>query len=353
MSIWYGLDRIPASVVGEGSAVTIGVFDGLHRGHQQLVTRVIEKARELGVPSVMFTFDPHPTVVFSPERVPALLGTIEQRAELAHALGIDHVVVVGFTPEIASWSPAEYVDHALVELLHAKAVVVGDNFTFGHKAAGTAPMLKDLGAERGIDVDVISLLSDSDATPDSNHDQPGDWVVCSTYVREQLAKGDVTAAARALGRNFSVRGEVTHGAGRGGRALGFPTANLYFQDKYALPADGVYAGYVTILPDQVDREAQAQQPGEPPILVEAGQKVGTMPVGEKLPAAISVGTNPTFGHEPRSVESFILDHEADLYGLDVDVEFVERIRGQETYSDLDELIAAINRDVQATRGALR
>lgn len=333
--------------------MTIGVFDGLHRGHQQLVTRVIEKARELGVPSVMFTFDPHPTVVFSPERVPALLGTIEQRAELAHALGIDHVVVVGFTSEIASWSPAEYVDHALVELLHAKAVVVGDNFTFGHKAAGTAPMLKDLGAERGIDVDVISLLSDSDATPDSNHDQPGGWVVCSTYVREQLAKGDVTAAARALGRNFSVRGEVTHGAGRGGRALGFPTANLYFQDKYALPADGVYAGYVTILPDQVDREAQAQQPGEPPILVEAGQKVGTMPVGEKLPAAISVGTNPTFGHEPRSVESFILDHEADLYGLDVDVEFVERIRGQETYSDLDELIAAINRDVQATRGALR
>ncbi|MGV0408406.1 bifunctional riboflavin kinase/FAD synthetase [Corynebacterium resistens] len=352
MSIWYGLDRIPATVVGDGSAVTIGVFDGVHRGHQQLVERVIAKARELGVPSVMYTFDPHPTVVFSPERVPALLGTVEQRAELAHSMGIDHVVVVGFTPEIASWSPAEYVDRALVDMLRAKAVVVGDNFTFGHKAAGTAQMLQELGAERGIDVDVISLLADSDATLGTEAEHPREWVVCSTYIREQLAAGNVAAAARALGRNFSVRGEVTHGAGRGGRALGFPTANLYFQDKYALPADGVYAGYVTVLPDQVDREAQVQQPGEPPIVVKAGQKVGTMPVGERLPAAISVGTNPTFGHEPRSVESFILDHEADLYGLDVEVEFVARIRGQETYSDLDELIAAIQRDVDATRDAL-
>ena len=340
MSIWYGLDRIPASVVGRGSAVTIGVFDGVHRGHQELVERVVRKARDLGVPSVMFTFDPHPTVVFSPERVPALLGTVEQRAELAHGMGIDHVVVVGFTPEIASWSPAEYVDHALVELLHAKAVVVGENFTFGHRAEGTAPMLQELGSARGIDVDVVPLLSDADS------------VVCSTYIREQLAKGDVAAVARALGRSFSVRGEVTHGAGRGGRALGFPTANLYFQDKYALPADGVYAGYVRILPDQVDREAQAQKPGKPPVLVESGQQVGTMPVGKKLPAAISVGTNPTFGHEPRSVESFILDHEADLYGLDVEVEFVQRIRGQETYSDLDELISAIKRDVAATREAV-
>lgn len=332
MSIWYGLDRVPEHVGANGTVVTIGVFDGVHRGHQELVTRTVATARDMGVPSVMFTFDPHPTVVFRPESVPPLLGTVSQRAELAQQMGIDNVVVVAFTKEISSWSPAEYVDHVLVDLLHAKAVYVGENFTFGHKAAGTTDTLAELGAERGIDVHVVPLLeesSPSDATA-SPH------VVCSTWIRQALADGDIAGANHALGRPFTVEGEVTHGAGRGGRALGFPTANLYFPEKYALPADGVYAGYVTVLPGK----------GAP------GQKVGTMPVGERLAAAISVGTNPTFGHEPRSVESFILDHEADLYGLDTRVEFVERLRGQETYTSMEELIEAIGRDVVNTRAAL-
>lgn len=318
MTIWYGLDRVPEDL--GPTAVTIGVFDGVHRGHQELISRAVRSARELGVPSVMFTFDPHPTVVFRPSAVPALLSTVSRRAELAQSYGIDHVVVVAFTPEIASWSPEEYIDRVLVDLLQARSVVVGSNFTFGHRAAGTSETLAELGEKRGIDVDVVELLTE-------------DEVICSTLVRRQLADGDVAGAARTLGRPFSVESEVVHGAGRGGRALGFPTANLYFPEKYALPLDGVYAGFVEVLP----------RPG-----VEE-TTIGTMPIGQRLPAAISVGTNPTFGHEPRSVESFILDHDADLYGRDIRVSFLRRLRGQETYNGIDELVEAIERDVAATR----
>lgn len=327
VSIWYGLDRVPHNL--EGAAVTIGVFDGVHRGHQELINRAVAKAKELGVPAVMFTFDPHPTVVFQPESVPKLLGTVEERAQLAMELGIDHVVVQAFTPEIASWSPEEYIDRALLDTLRAKHVVVGENFTFGHKASGTPDTLREVSQNRDFTVDVVPLFSEDNHT------------VCSTWIRQRIAEGDMTAAAEALGRPFSVEGVVTHGAGRGGRALGFPTANLYFPDIYALPSDGVYAGYLEILPNQAELSHQG-----------LSDKVGTMPVGAKLPAAISVGTNPTFGHEPRSVESFVLDHEADLYDFEVRVSFVSRIRGQEKYDSLDELIAAIDRDVAATRKAV-
>ena len=327
VSIWYGLDRVPADL--GPTVVTIGVFDGVHRGHQELARRAVEKARQLGVPSIMFTFDPHPTVIFKPEAVPKLLGTVQERADLAHELGIDHVVVQAFTPEIASWSPEEYIDRALVDTLKAKHVVVGDNFTFGHKAAGTPETLTEAGERKGFSVDAVGLLEEDGHT------------ICSSWIRSQIAEGNIAEANVALGRDFSVEGVVTHGAGRGGRALGFPTANLYFPEIYALPDDGVYAGFLEIVAGQ----AELAKDGNP-------DRVGTMPVGTKLPAAISVGTNPTFGHEPRSVEAFVLDHEADLYEYTVRVSFVDRIRGMETYSNIDDLIAAINRDVAATRKAV-
>lgn len=329
MNIWYGLDRVPQDLSANGTVVTIGVFDGVHRGHQQLVDGAVEEARRRGIPSVMFTFDPHPTVVFRPDAVPPLLAPVSERARVALQRGIDHVVVIGFTKEISSWSPEEYVDRVLCDLLGAKSVFVGDNFTFGHKAAGTPSDLRRLGEDRGMDVNVIGLLEEDGHT------------ISSTYIRQQLAEGDVAEAGRALGRPFYVRGEVTHGAGRGGRALGFPTANQYFPDIYALPEDGVYAGYLLIDPA-----------AEGNLELEGTETVGTMPVGKRMPAAISVGTNPTFGHEPRSVESFVLDHEADLYGLNVTVEFIDHLRGQETYSSMEELIDAINRDVADTRRVL-
>lgn len=325
MNIWYGLDRVPHGINRKGTVVTIGVFDGVHRGHQQLVNAAVEEARRRGIPSVMFTFDPHPTVVFRPEAVPALLATVTQRARLALSMGIDHVIVIGFTAEFSSWSPAEYVDNVLVDLLGAQAVFVGENFTFGHQASGKASDLKALGTQRGIDVHIAALL------------QEEGHVISSTFIRGELAEGRVDTAAQALGRPFSVTGEVTHGAGRGGRALGFPTANLYFPDKYALPADGVYAGYVTICPEEEGNQ-----------ILQGRAQVGTMPVGQPLAAAISVGTNPTFGHEPRSVESFVLDQEADLYGLQATVEFYHRLRGMQTYHSVHELIQAIHKDVEDT-----
>jgi riboflavin kinase/FMN adenylyltransferase len=324
VDIWNGLDEVPSDL--QGSVVTIGVFDGVHRGHQTLIDTAVTKARELGVPAVMMTFDPHPTVIFLPKSVPPLLATVEQRAVSAARYGIDAMLVVAFDDEIISWSPEEYFRRVIVDLFKAKAVVVGDNFTFGSQASGTSETMKELGERYGVDVTVHGLLRDGDGT--DGH------TVCSSWIREQLAAGNVAGAAGALGRNFTVRGVVTRGAGRGGAALGFPTANLYFPDSQALPADGVYAGDLRILPTQKD-----------PV----GALVGDMPVDVHLPAAISVGTNPTFGDETRSVEAFVLDHEADLYGRKVTVSFIDHIRGMESYDGLEELVEAIGNDVEATR----
>jgi riboflavin kinase/FMN adenylyltransferase len=324
VDIWNGLDEVPSDL--QGSVVTIGVFDGVHRGHQTLIRTAVDRARELGVPALMMTFDPHPTVIFLPKEVPPLLATVEQRAVSAARYGIDGMAVVAFDDEIISWSPEEYFRRVIVDLFKAKVVVVGDNFTFGNQAAGTAETMRELGERYGVEVVVHGLLSDGDG--DDAH------TVCSSWIRGQLSRGDVAAAAGALGRNFTVRGVVTRGAGRGGAALGFPTANLYFPDSQALPADGVYAGDLRILPTHKDP---------------AGALVGDMPVDVHLPAAISVGTNPTFGDETRSVEAFVLDHDADLYGRKVTVSFVDHIRGMETYDGLDDLVEAIGEDVAATR----
>lgn len=331
VDIWNGLEQVPADL--SGSVVTIGVFDGIHRGHQRLISSAVERAGDLDLPAVMVTFDPHPTVFFRPEAIPPVLATLEQRAVTAARYGVDAMLVINFDRELAGWSPEEYFSRVLVDTLHARTVVIGENFTFGHLAAGTAVTMRELGEVHGVEVIVHPLLEDAGDSAAGGADAR-DHVVCSTWIRDRLGEGDVASAARALGRNFTVRGVVTRGAGRGGAALGFPTANLYFPDIQALPADGVYAGDLRILPTHKDP---------------SGTTVGDMPVETHLPAAISVGTNPTFGDETRSVEAFVLDHEADLYGRKVTVSFVDRIRGQETYTDLDTLIAAIGRDVAETR----
>ncbi|MGP9723366.1 bifunctional riboflavin kinase/FAD synthetase [Corynebacterium sp. AOP40-9SA-29] len=331
MDIWNGLDEVPSDL--QGSVVTIGVFDGVHRGHQKLIGTAVDKARELDVPALMMTFDPHPTVIFLPKNVPPLLATVEQRAVSAARYGIDGMVVVAFDDEIISWSPEEYFRNVIVDRFKARAVVVGENFTFGSQASGTAETMKELGERYGVEVVVHGLLRDGDEDGDEDGGADG-HTVCSSWIRERLSVGDVASAAGAIGRNFTVRGVVTRGAGRGGAALGFPTANLYFPDSQALPSDGVYAGDLRILPTQKDP---------------AGALVGDMPVDVHLPAAISVGTNPTFGDETRSVEAFVLDRDADLYGRKVTVSFIEHIRGQETYDGLDELVTAIGNDVAATR----
>jgi len=322
VDILRGLDEVPEGFgQPDGTVVTIGVFDGVHRGHQLLISRAVEEARALGVPSVVMTFDPHPVAVFDPEHAPDALLTLDERAQHIAALGVDHLLVIDFRRELAGDTPEQYVTGTLAGRLHAREVVVGENFTFGRGAEGTARTMVELGRAHGIEVTVVGLLGDGSAR------------ICSTAIREKLAQGNIDAAHDYMGRPFAVTAPVERGAGRGGRELGYPTANQYVEDITALPADGVYAGWLTIVDD--------------------GPIDGDMEPGLRYPAAISVGTNPTFGDSRRSVESFILDRDADLYGRTARVEFVGKVRDMVKFDSTEELLSHMARDVARTRDILR
>lgn len=326
MDIWSGLDSVPADL--QGSVVTIGVFDGLHRGHQSLIGEAKKQAEELGVPCVMVTFDPHPIAVFLPGKEPTRLAPLDYRLNLAAECGVDAALVIDFTKELAGLSAEEYFTTMIVDTLHARSVVVGENFTFGVNGAGTESTMRELGQKFGVNVTIAPLLHDDDQR------------ICSTLVRDYLDQGEVERANWALGRRYAVRGEVVRGAGRGGKELGYPTANLYLPTSVALPADGVYAGWFTITDDrEIDKEISRDIDG-------------TMVPGVRYPTAISVGTNPTFGDERRSVEAFILDQEADLYGHHVMVEFVGHLRDMVKFNGVDELLDAMARDVTNAREIL-
>lgn len=300
--------------------VTIGVFDGVHRGHQKLIGIAVERAREAGVPSVVMTFDPHPVAVFAPDQTPPALLPLAERARLIGELGVDYLLVIDFTKELAGESPEEYFRGVIVEKLRASRVVVGENFTFGAGASGTAGTMLALGEKYGVEVDVVSLLFDGTAR------------ICSTSIRSALRDGDVAGASEFLGREFSITAPVERGAGRGGRELGYPTANQYVADTDAVPGDGVYAGWFTVTDsDPLD---------------------GDMEPGVRYPAAISVGTNPTFGDARRSVESFVLDRDADLYDRVARVEFIAKVRDMVKFDSVDELLENMARDVARVREIL-
>ncbi|MGB3771829.1 MAG: bifunctional riboflavin kinase/FAD synthetase [Rhodococcus sp. (in: high G+C Gram-positive bacteria)] len=317
MERWRGLDDVPAD--WGRCVLTIGVFDGVHRGHAQLIDRAVKSAAARGVSSVLMTFDPHPMEVVRPGSHPAQLTTLTRRAELAEELGIDVFCVMPFTPEFMKLTPDRYIHDILVERLHAAEVVVGDNFTFGKKAAGNVDLLRTAGKRFGFAVDGVSLLAEHAVT------------FSSTYIRACVDAGDVTAAADALGRPHRVEGVVVHGDGRG-RTIGYPTANVKPPMHAAIPADGVYAAWFTVL-------------GPGPVM-------GTVTPGKRCRAAVSVGTNPTFSGRTRTVEAFVLDGDADLYGQHVAVDFVERLRPMETYASVDELIEQMARDVGRAREVL-
>jgi len=307
--IWRSLADVPADL--GPSVVTVGNFDGVHLGHQHVIAEA--RAAAAGrLPVVAVTFEPHPVAVLRPERAPSMLTTPEQRAELLADAGATDVLVVPFDRELAAWPPQRFVDDILVETLHAEAVVVGANFRFGAKAAGDVDTLIVLGRERGFRV--VSVALDG-----------GSEVWSSTYVRNRLASGDVTGAAEALGRPHGVRGVVVEGDKRG-HELGYPTANVPTEGMLAAPADGVYAGWLRRLDD---------------------------PEGESMPAAISVGTNPTFDGIDRRVESYVLDRtDLELYGVEVEVSFVARLRGMQRFDSLEELLAQMAEDVAETREIL-
>lgn len=318
MRIWRSLDELPAD--RGRCVVTIGVFDGVHRGHRRLIRRAVEEGARRGLPAVLVTFDPHPLRIIRPEKAPVQLTTPEQRAELAEEFGIEALYVIRFTEEMSRHTPHEFARELLADGLRADAVVVGGNFTFGHRAAGTVETLAELGAEMGFDAIEVPLLAEDGHT------------VSSTYIRGRLAEGDVAGAAEALARPHRIVGTIVRGAGRGGAELGYPTANLESPPRNAIPADGVYAGWFTVLDD--------------------GEIDGSMEPGRAYPAAISVGTNPTFDGEIRTVEAFVLDEQADLYGRVGAIDLVERLRGMERFDGIDDLLVAMDRDVRRTREIL-
>ena len=321
MERWRGPDDIPSD--WGRCVLTIGVFDGVHRGHAELIARAVESGRARGVPTVLMTFDPHPMEVVFPGSHPAQLTTLTRRAELVEELGIDVFLVVPFTADFMKLTPERYIHELLVERLHVVDVVVGENFTFGRKAAGNVDTLCKAGERFGFAVQPVSLVAEQH--------QSETLTFSSTYIRSCVDAGDVVAAAEALGRPHRVEGVVVRGDGRG-RGLGFPTANVAPPMYSAIPADGVYAAWFTVL---------GHGPG-----------TGTVVPGERHQAAVSVGTNPTFSGRTRTVEAFVLDAEADLYGQHVAVDFVARLRGQEKFSSVEDLVAAMGRDTDKARGVL-
>jgi riboflavin kinase/FMN adenylyltransferase len=304
---WRGLSAVPA---GWGrSVVTIGVFDGVHRGHQEIIGHAVKRAGEAGRSAVVVTFDPHPAEVVRPGSHPAVLTEPSRRADLIERLGVAALCVIPFTLEFSRLPADGFVHDVLVDTLHASEVVVGDNFRFGHRATGDVDLLRRLGRTFGFAVTAPPLVAVAGT------------VFSSTYIRALVAAGDVRAAATALGRPHRLAGVVVRGDRRG-RELGFPTANLLTGPYAAVPADGVYAAWLT----------RAH--------------------GEARMAAVSVGTNPTFSGQERRVEAYLLDFDGDLYGERVALDFVERLREQRSYPAIEPLVAQIREDVARTRAVL-
>jgi riboflavin kinase / FMN adenylyltransferase len=290
------------------SVVTLGNFDGVHRGHQVLLRRAVDAAHEQGVRAVAVTFHPHPAAVLRPGAEPLALQPVEDRVHHLLDAGVDLVLVLPFTRELASLGPHVFVEKVLVDRLRAVQVIVGSNFRFGHKASGNVVTLNDAGATYGFHTEAVTLL-DLDGVP-----------ISSTAVREHLERGDVAWANRALGRPFTLAGEVVPGDGRG-RTIGVPTANLAVPVEQLVPANGVYAGHA-----EVD--------------------------GRRHPCVTNVGVRPTFDGRARTVEVHLLDTEADLYGRHLRVGFEHRLRDERRFADVDELVARIRADIDDARELL-
>jgi riboflavin kinase / FMN adenylyltransferase len=316
-----------------GSAVTIGAYDGVHLGHRRLLALLRARADALGVPAAVVTFDHHPATVVRPESAPLLLTDTEQKLELLESCGVDLVVVVRFDPERANETAEEFVDEVLCGALGAKVIVVGEDFHFGHGRRGDVAMLRLLGAANGFEVVGLTLAATGDGTQDGVR-ADGDVArgvgptdpVSSTRIRALVAAGDVAAAARLLGRPHEVRGAVVHGDGRGAQ-LGMPTANVEVPDGIAVPAVGIYAGWC--------RRAD----------------------GSFHPAAISVGFRPTFAPPPGGfpaplVEVHLIGFDGELYGERVGVAFVDRLREERRFERVEDLVDQMWADVDTARRLL-
>jgi len=309
VQVFRSLDEVPSDF--GPSVVAIGKFNGVHLGHLAMIARAQSEAESLHARTVVVTFDRHPAALLHPADVPADITGPNRRLELIEAAGIDASLVLEFTEELAALSPTAFVENIVVDVLHAQVVVVGNDFKFGSRASGDCATLRELGDRFG-----FTVVELEDVAPG------GERRVSSSWIRELLEAGDVVTANSLLGRRHAVRGLVVHGEARG-RLLGYPTANLASDSTGYLPADGTYAGWL------IDED------------------------GTRYPAAISIGTNPTFeGERTRRLEAFVIDHTLDLYDHVVVVEFVDYLRGMYKFDGIDKLIAQMDDDIVAIRAIL-
>ncbi|MFL6099619.1 MAG: bifunctional riboflavin kinase/FAD synthetase [Actinomycetales bacterium] len=326
MQRWDDLEQVPP---GYGpSVVTLGNFDGVHLGHRSVLADVVAKARLRDARAVAVTFDPHPLQVLYPDSAPPPLTGLDHRLELMAETGLDATLVMTFTRELAQWGPEEFVRRVFAEALGAVEVVVGRDVRFGHRNSGDLTTMRELGATYGFTVTAMDDLGTSDSEGrGSAVARAADGAVggrrwSSTWARELVAEGDVGGAARILGRPHRVEGVVVHGDHRG-RELGYPTANLDPHPTGVVPADGVYAGWL------VRPELAGEEPDH------------------RMPAAVSIGTNPTFDGTERRVEAYVLDRtDLDLYGERVGIELVARLRPTVRFDSVDALLVQMAEDVR-------
>lgn len=301
------IDDLAKAGLQEETILTIGAFDGVHRGHQILVEAVVERARAANRLAALITFHPHPAMVLAPDRAPRYLTTPGEKAALLQSLGVDLVVLLPFNCQVAATSAREFME-MVSEHLHLRELWIGADFALGRNREGDVVRLRELGRELGYNVHVIEPLVD------------GAQPISSSRIRALLHEGQVAEAARLLGRHPNLSGEVVMGAQRG-RTLGFPTANLKVRSERAVPADGVYAVFAIL-----------------------GQ--------ERYPAVANVGVRPSFDNGQRTVETHIFDFDLDIYGCDLVVEFVVRLRAERRFEDIDDLVAQIKQDSEVARRVL-
>lgn len=292
-----------------GAVVTVGTFDGVHRGHREVLDEITRRGRRTGRRSVLVTFHPHPLRIVRPEVAPQLLTIPAEKKEILALSGIEYAVFVAFTPELRAWPARRFVEEILLGRIGMRELVIGYDHGFGRDREGTVDTMRELGREFGFAVDVVDEV------------RVGGRAISSSMIREALAAGDVAEAARALGRPYSVQGPVVQGM-KQGRKLGFPTANISVGDpEKLLPLEGIYAVYGWI-------------------------------DGERVPGVLHLGPRPTFSGFPPSIELHLLDWDGDLYGRVVRVEFRERLRGIEPFASVAELVEQMHRDVEKGRAVL-
>lgn len=306
MHIWHGLETITRPF--EAVSVAIGVFDGVHVGHQALIRQAVEDAHAHGRQAVVLTFDRHPAEVFAPHTAPGYLSVPEKRAKMLSALDVDHLVIVRFDACFRELSPETFLHFVLEGILGARAVFVGEDFRFGNNQGGDVAYLQAAQRRLGFELNVLSPIL------------VGGEKASSTRVRQALRAGDLDDAKAVLGYRYLLRGHVVEGQ-KLGRTIGYPTANLELERTQVVPVDGIYAVWVDVK-------------------------------GQRYKGACSIGMRPTVGGKERTIETFLLDFSGDLYGAMMDLTFVARLRDELKFDTLDSLIAQIERDVAQTRQLL-